>query len=72
MRYVALLTPELKPYAAMKTPTPAWDEAFVQHNEMMPEENVANIQELNFPYLSAIRPGRTRPKREAPFTIEVV
>jgi hypothetical protein len=45
---------------------------FVQHRMTMPEEIIATIQQLNFPYLSATKPGMILPTNEAPFTIEAV
>jgi hypothetical protein len=66
------LTPEAKPYATDQMTSPATLVAFVQHRIVMPDKTIATIQQLNFPYLSATKPGRILPTNEAPFTIEAV
>lgn len=66
------LTPEANPYATDQTTSPATLVAFVQHKIVIPEANIATMQQLNLPYLSATNPGRMRPANEAPFTIDAV
>ena len=65
-------TPETKPYAADHITNPATEFALVQHKTTTPLDIVAMIMQLNFPYLSATKPGRILPKKEAPLTIEAV